>query len=296
MLRKTLLTLLSALALASAAHAEDAQTDAQAKAQAEALVGSLHFRSGDIALNEAKATFHLGQGYRYLDQADARRVVEDLWGNPSDDSVLGLIVPAGESLIADDGWAVVVTYSDDGHVDDDDAKDTDYDELLTSMKKEAEEENDDRRKAGYAPLHIVRWAAPPRYDMTSKKLYWARELASDGNPEHTLNYDIRVLGRNGYLSLNAVSRMSELGRVQSGMQDLLPLTEFNPGARYADFNSSTDKLAGYGVAALIAGGIAAKTGLFAKIGLLLLGLKKFVIFIFAGIAAFVRKLFGRKDR
>ena len=300
MSRKTLLALAAALMIATSAFAQDAATedapaDAAAQAQAKALIDALHFRSGDIVVADAKATFHLGDRYRYLDQADARHVVEDLWGNPPDSSVLGLIVPAGDSLMDDNGWAVVVTYSDDGYVSDSDAKDTDYDALLKSMKEGAEEENSERRKQGYTPLHIVGWAMPPRYDKDSKKLYWARELSADGASEHTLNYDIRVLGRYGYLSLNAVSGMSQLDRVRSGMQGLLPLAEFDPGARYADYNSSSDKVAGYGIAALIAGGIAAKTGLLAKLGVLLIAGKKFVVFIFAGIASFVRKLFGRKD-
>ena len=285
-----------ALTLAIApVFAQDPQPQADDAAKIQAFLDSLHFRSGDIAVGEAKATFHLGDRYRYLEQAEARRVLEELWGNPPDDSVLGLIVPNKGALTDDDSWAVVVTYSDDGYVSDKDANETDYAELLKSMKQEAEDSNSERAKQGYPMVHVVGWATPPRYDMTSKKLYWAKEIDFVGTGEHTLNYDIRVLGRHGYLSLNAISVMSQLDRVQSGMQDLLPLAEFDPGARYADYNDSTDKVAGYGIAALIAGGIAAKSGLLAKLGVLLLAGKKFIILIFAGIAAFVRKLFGKKD-
>ncbi|MBK9655205.1 MAG: DUF2167 domain-containing protein [Rhodanobacteraceae bacterium] len=41
--------------------------------------------------------------------------------------------------------------------------------------------------------------------------------------------------------------------------------EFDQGARYADFNPDSDRTAEYGLAALIAGGVAAKSGLLTKL-------------------------------
>ena len=191
---------------------------------------------------------------------------------------------------------MVVTYSDDGFVSDEDAAKIDYDDLLKEMKDGVKEENAERKKNGFETVDLTGWAVPPRYDANSKKLYWAKELAFEGQQQHTLNYDIRVLGRRGYLSLNAVSGMSELPRVQAGMQQLLPMTEFDPGARYADYDKSTDKVAAYGVAALIGGGLAAKAGLFAKLGLLLAKFWKLALIAVVGLGAGVRKLFAGKDR
>lgn len=267
------------------------------EAKLKAFMGSLKYRSGDIAVPEAEAAFHLGTQFRYLDKADARRVLEELWGNPPDESVLGMVVPTATPLDSEKSWAVVVTFSDEGYVSDEDAAKTDYDALLAELKEATEAENAARKDAGYESLNLVGWAVPPRYDAASKKLYWAKEIAFQGGEQHTLNYDVRVLGRRGFLSLNAVAGMSELNAVQSGMQQLLPSAEFNSGARYADYDSSTDKAAGYGIAALIGGGIAAKTGLLAKLGVLLLAGKKLIVFLVLGLFAFVGKLFrGKKDR
>jgi len=285
--------LVGLLAATTGAHAQD---NADGDAKMKAFVDSLHFRSGEIAVPEANAHFRLGNGFRYLDKPDARKVLEQLWGNPPDDGVLGLVVPTAQPLESDASWAVVVTYSDDGFVSDEDASKTDYDEMLEDMQAGAKDENAERKKSGYEAVELVGWAVPPRYDGASKKLYWAKELDFEGTPQHTLNYDIRVLGRRGYLSLNAVSAMSELSTVQTGMQQLLPMTEFDQGARYADYDASSDKLAAYGVAALIGGGLAAKTGLFAKLGLLLLGLKKLLIPLVLGAAAFGRKILGFFNR
>jgi len=74
------------------------------------------------------------------------------------------------------------------------------------------------------------------------------------------------------------------------------MADFDAGQRYADFNPSTDKLAAYGIAALVAGGIAAKAGLFAKLGVILLAAKKFIILAVAAVGAALKKLFGGKDK
>lgn len=280
------------LAVAGLAAAQD---DAGTRAEQEArqLVASLHWRDGEVAVGGgAQARLRLGDEFRYLDAPDARKVLEQLWGNPPDESVLGMVVPKGRGVLDDAGWAVVVTYSDDGFISDEDATGIDYDELLQEMKDGTEEESAARREAGYGGIALMGWAEPPRYDAAAKKLYWAQDLQFEGSENRTLNYDIRVLGRRGYLSLNAVARMSELADVRQGMQRLLPMVEFDAGSRYADFDASTDKVAAYGIAALIGGGIAAKAGLFAKLGALLLGLKKLLIPLVLLLAAMVKPLFG----
>ena len=283
--------LIGLLAVTSLAHAQD--DDAQARAKMQQFISSLHFKEGEIAVPGAQARFKLGPDFSYLEQADARRVVEQLWGNPPDESVLGLVVPRGRGLLDQHGWAVVVTYSDDGYVSDEDAAKIDYAKLLKDMQAETRAANGERKDAGYEAVNLVGWAVPPRYDGASKKLYWAKELDFAGTDQHTLNYDIRVLGRRGYLSLNAVAGVSDLADVQSGMQQLLPMTEFDAGSRYADYDAKNDKLAAYGIAALIGGGIAAKAGLFAKLGVLLLAGKKFVVLLLAGGVAAWRKLSGK---
>ncbi|WP_235566531.1 DUF2167 domain-containing protein [Lysobacter sp. Root667] len=272
----------------------------QAEQRAQQLVQSLQYSEGKVAVAQAQAHLNLGKEFRYLGAADARKVLEQLWGNPPDADVLGMVVPRGGDLLDDKGWAVVVTYADEGYVSDEDAAKIDYSEMLQEMKDSTKESNAERREAGYGGIDLIGWAEPPRYDAAAKKLYWAKELAFEGSENHTLNYDIRVLGRRGYLSLNAVAGMGEIGQVRAGMQQLLPAVEFDQGARYADYDSSSDKTAAYGLAALVGGGIAAKAGLFGKIGVLLLGLKKLLIPLVLVIGAFFGKVLnffrrGKKD-
>ena len=289
------------LAVGMGAGAPSARAQAQesaAREQAEALVATLKFRDGEVAVPRADARFRLDRNFRYLEAADARKVLEQLWGNPPDDSVLGLVVPRGRGVLDENGWAVVVTYSDDGYVSDEDAAKIDYDELLQEMKDGTEEQNAARKDAGYGGIALNGWAEPPHYDAGAKKLYWAKDLTFEGSQGRFLNYDIRVLGRRGFVSLNAVAGMEQLEDVRAGMQQLLPQVEFDQGARYADYDAKTDKVAAYGIAALIGGGFAAKAGLFAKLGALLLGLKKLLIPLVLVLLGLGKKILGafRRDK
>lgn len=304
MTRKSLLPALLLAALAwitfsAPAHADDAE-DKASQAKVEAFLDSLQLQSGTIAVPKAQATLNLTPGYSFLPAKDAQRVLTDLWSNPPDEDVLGMIVPSRDPhvLLDNDSWAVVVTYTDEGYVSDEDASKVDYADMLKDMQKADRDGNAERLKQGYPAVDLVGWAEPPHYDAASHKLYWARDLKfrkGDGSEDgHTLNYDIRVLGRQGYLSLNAVAPIDQLAQVRADMPQVLAMTDFDAGQRYADYNPRTDKLAAYGIGALVAGGIAAKAGLFAKLGIMLLALKKFIVIGIAAIGGLFAKLFKRK--
>lgn len=263
--------------------------------EVQKFLDSLHYRTGTVDVKGGHSTLKLTQDFRYLEASDAQRVLQ-AWGNPPDSSVLGMILPASASPVDKDGWAVVITYSSDGHVSDEDAAKLDYSKMLKDMQEETRDSNDERKKLGYETVDLVGWATPPHYDAATNKLYWAKELAFGGESAHTLNYDIRVLGRGGYLSLNAVAGMNQLPMVESKMQNVLAMTEFDAGQRYGDFNASTDKIAAYGIGALVAGTIAAKAGLFTKLFVMILAAKKFIIAGLLAVGAAFKKFFsGRKS-
>lgn len=268
---------------------------AQEQDKTQAFLDSLDYQQGVVAVPEAHATLRLGEGFRYLPKADARRVLEDFWGNPEDDSVLGMLVPTADALGTDHSWAVILTWTDEGHITDEDAAEIDYAELLADMQEETRDANPMLKEAGYPTAELVGWAQPPRYDGASKRLHWAKHLQFEGHESGTLNYDIRVLGREGYLSMTAIADMADLPRVNAGMAEVLPMAEFDAGQRYADFNEDTDHTAAYGLAALVGGGAAAKAGLFAKIGLLLAKFWKLLLIGGLALAAGAKKVFGKKD-
>ncbi len=281
------------LASATSVFAEEPQPKQMSAQEFEA---SLHYQTGDVVLPGGAATLKVPPSFRYLDSKDSERVLVLAWGNPSGKNTLGMLFPADVSPVSQNSWGVVITYQEDGYVSDKDASSINYDSLLKEMKEGIAEENKERQKKGYQTIDLTGWAAKPYYDQTTHKLYWAKELAFNNDPEHTLNYSIRVLGRRRVLVLNAVSGVSQLAAVEKGMQQVLAFTDFNPGYRYADYDSKSDKTATYGIAALVAGGVAAKAGLFTKLFAMLVAAKKLVIVAGVAIVAFIGKLFkGKKS-
>lgn len=269
----------------------DSQEEGMTAAEFEA---SLNYQQGEVKLSGGKATLQVPEGFRYLDPANAQQVLEQAWGNPDGTGTLGMLFPANVGPTDDESWGVVITYQDDGHISDEDADSIDYAELLENMQAETEEANEERVQAGYGPISLVGWAEVPSYDPGSKKMYWAKELKFGDDDDNTLNYNVRVLGRDGVLVLNAVAGTNQLSVVKDSMQDVIGFSNFTEGNRYADFNPDTDNVAAYGLAALVGGTIAAKTGLFAKLLALLIVGKKFIIVFLIALGVFVKKMFSRK--
>ncbi|WP_038488003.1 DUF2167 domain-containing protein [Janthinobacterium agaricidamnosum] len=296
MLKKFLAALLCLSVNASMAHAANDTRPAAQQMTAEQFIAALDFQKGKITLPGGLATLDLPANFRYLSPSDTERVLVDAWGNPPNAPTLGMVVPAAISPLEADGWGVIVTYEKGGHVKDDDADSIQYDALLKDMQQAVLDNNSERKKQGYPGMRLVGWAEPPGYAKSTHKLYWAKELGIDGMDGHSLNYNVRVLGREGVLNLNAVAGMNQIVAIKTEMKQVTAFTEFTDGHRYADFDGSTDKVAEYGLAALVAGGVASKLGLFGKLLALLLAFKKIIFIGLAAAAAGIFRFFGRKSK
>ena len=291
------LVLLSILTPLFGENPPEAPTPDQAtlRANLEKIAEGLHYQDGEITLQGGLAKIHLPNGFRFLDPTNAEIVLSKIWGNPPGAKTLGMLVPTDISPASASAWAVILTYDEDGYVKDDDAEKIDYTKLLKEMQESTTEASKEREKQGFGSIQLIGWATPPRYDKSSHKMYWAKELKFDGSDENTLNYNIRLLGRRGVLVLNAVAGMEQLPAIQSATPTLLSMIDFQEGHRYSDFDSSSDKVATYGLAALVAGGIATKAGLFKGLFVALLAAKKFVIIGVIAIGAYLKKVFGKKN-
>jgi uncharacterized membrane-anchored protein len=284
----------------SAGITDSLQTDSTEIAAEEQMAGldsviqSMDFKKGSYILKSDLATITIPQGFTFLEANDAHYILTDIWGNPEDKTVLGMLVPESADLLNSDAWAIVYTYEEDGHVEDDDAEDIDYDEMLKDMQKQSREYNAERTKEGYPAVEVIGWAQKPYYDAATHKLYWAKELEFGGDSLHTLNYNIRMLGRKGVLVMNVIAGMNQLPLVNNNIKNIIASTEFNKGNRYEDFDSSSDKIAEYGIGGLIAGGVLAKTGLLAKLGLLITKIWKVVAIAAIALIGFFRNKLGSK--
>lgn len=291
------LRLLAAIGLSLPLHAlaEEAPVPQESKFDPVAFEASLKYQTGKIALPNGKAELNLGDRFRYLSPTDTDRLLVEGWGNPKSDPTLGMIIPANVSPLEAAGWGVIVEYEDSGHVSDEDAKDINYDEMLVDMQKDTKANNEERIKAGYGSIDLVGWASKPYYDATGHRMHWAKELKFNGSDENTLNYNIRVLGREGVLILNAISSMDQFATIKPELEQMVKVAEFTPGNRYSEFNEATDRMSEYGLAALVAGGVAAKAGWLAPI---LLFFKKFAVLLVLGLGWLGKKAYSyvRRDK
>jgi uncharacterized membrane-anchored protein len=255
----------------------------------DSIESTLVYQHGDIKL-ESIGTLSVPTGFRYLNASQAQYVLQDLWGNPQDTTVLGLIVPEAKGVLANDSWAFIITYEAMGYVKDDDADDIDYDDMLEQLKTDQVEENKLREQMGYDPIEMIGWASQPYYDKDKKVLHWAKELKFGDNEYHTLNYNVRVLGRKGVLVLNAVSGMEQLNEVKANIDPVLTSFAYADGLKYDEFNPELDEVAAWTIGGLVAGKVLAKAGILA----LLLKYIKVIIIGIGAIGTAAWKWFKRK--
>lgn len=284
---KNILAAFAAVLISTAIYAQDAE-----QAVIDSIEKSFTYQHGKIALKGGIGEITVPAGFKYLDVEQAKHVLVDLWGNPaSDDITLGLILPEKQGIMGDKGYVFNIQYDEIGYVKDDDADDIDYEELLTEMQKDSEEENKEREKNGYDPVRMIGWAAPPFYDKEKKILHWAKEIQFGKDPLHTLNYNVRILGRKGVLVLNAIASMPDLPLVKKDIHHVLNIVKFKDGFQYKDFDPSVDEVAAWTIGGLVAGKVLAKVGFFAiiaKFG------KVIGIGAIAAVSAFWKKIRGRK--
>ena len=258
----------------------------------EQIEKSLTYETGKIILGKDLAVLQVPAGYRYLSAKQSQYVLSQLWGNPPDSTTLGMLFPENQGPFHENSHAIEISYSEEGYIDDSDAKDLDYTDLLAEMQSDVRDGNPARVQAGYPKVELVGWASPPFYDANTHKLHWAKELNFESSETNTLNYNIRILGRKGYLVLNVIGDINVLPAIKMNIKPVLASVDFTKGNRYSDFNPDIDEVAAYGVGGLIAGKVLAKVGFFA------LFLKFWKVIITVVMAAFYyirKKFFGEKE-
>ncbi len=289
-MKKSIAALCAFLMLASAASAQDPDT---LYLGADSINMGFHYETGTITLPGDNAIINVPAGFRFLDKAQAKTVLTDLWGNPEDNTILGLLVPENHDVLDSNAWLYTLSFEPLGYVKDEDADDINYDDLLRDMKKDQEAENAQRIKEGYVAIDIVGWASKPFYDKDKKTLHWAKELHFGTDPQNTLNYNLRILGRKGVFVLNAVASMREMGEVKASITDVLGSVTFKAGEKYSDFDPSVDQVAAWSIGGLVAGKVLAKVGFFALIAKFW---KIIAIAVAAGFTGFVRWFRGRRKK
>ena len=269
---------LSAMLLLAAAPVLSQDQDAFAQAMTE-----LDWVSGPADVGIANiASVDLPTGYSYLDSDDTAALME-LFQNPTSTE---------EYYVGPDDmrWWAVFSFEDSGYINDDEQIDAVA--LLESLRAGNEYSNEERRNRGWSELHITGWQYPPFYEQDTNRLAWAIRAESDGEP--IVNYNTRLLGRKGVMSAVLVADPETLDASVGEFKQLLATFDYEQGHRYAEYLPG-DKVATYGLAALVTGGAAAAVaksgaakGLFKLIG-------AGAIAVFAVFSRVAKRMFKRSD-
>lgn len=273
-------------AAAETAPAEDASAPVSEEEKAwYAALDALAWVKGPATVEVAgNSKLVLPEGYVYLDTANTDKYLELTQNLASGTEVL--VAPADLS------WSAYLSFTDDGYVKDDEK--IDAAQLLEVLQKGSEEGNKERLRRGWPELHVVDWAVPPAYNPANKRLEWATLLQSEG--ERSANFSTKLLGRRGHTSVILASRPEDLPAARTQLESLLGGFDFNQGERYADWVPG-DKVAEYGLAALVLGGaaaIATKKGFWAVVAGFVVAKAKLLIGALVALAAGARKLFFKK--
>lgn len=291
MLSRILLPLLASFTLlaavpAGAAGGQQAEVEAAiAAAQSTQMSGPARIPLG------GQATIDVPEGFAFIPQREAAALMHAM-GNSTGEGFYGLVI--SDKM---DGF-VSVRFDASGYVKDDDAKDWNADELLQNLRDGTEATNEERRSRGIPEFTVAGWVEKPHYEAATHRLVWSAELRDKvPNPDRPVpgvNYNTYQLGREGYISMNLVTNRDQVEAQKPVARQLLAALEFNDGKRYADFNQSTDKVAAYGLAALVGGVAAKKLGLLAVILAFLAKFAKIGAVAAIGGFAVLRKVFGGK--
>jgi uncharacterized membrane-anchored protein len=248
-------------------------------------------RDGSHKLGESSSTLSLPRDHAAAFAADAVRF-ETLLGNGdlASKHVEAVVVNRRNEQV------IFQSFNDEGYITLDDWKDVDAAAMLATIKDNTEKGNAEKTRDGFSPVHVKGWLQQPTLDRDGNTVRWA--IAADDGSTPIVNAVALRLGRRGFEKLTWVGDANAYV-AQGGELDLmLGSHTFDPGFRYADYVSG-DKVAAYGVGALVAtlvGAKLAKIGLFA--GLLVL-LKKFgviaVVALGGVLAKFRRTIFGQKQ-
>lgn len=157
----------------------------------DSVAQTLEYQTGTVTLKNNIATIVVPYGFKYLNGESSDMILTDIWGNPpseEENRSLGMLLKADETPFMDSSFCINITYAEEGFIEDDDAKDIDYDELLETMQEDTEASNKYREAEGYERIELIGWASKPYYDEVNKKLHWAKELKfGDYEGANTLN-------------------------------------------------------------------------------------------------------------
>ncbi|KYP15727.1 DUF2167 domain-containing protein [Flavihumibacter sp. CACIAM 22H1] len=230
------------------------QIKAEFNKQVDSIDKELTFHAGKLRFAEQSVRMKVPSGYYFIDANQSRYILETVWGNVPDEEVLGMIVRSDflPSEINND-YSFVISYSPTGYIPTGQTTDFDHRELLEEVQNQLQESNKKRLEKGFNALQAEKWIMVPYFDSYKKAVYWATELKVNGSDESLVNYNLRLLGKNGVLKINAVGTIDQLPAIKKVLPYLLAQTSFIEGFRYEDYSPEEQSGGGMETGRIISG-------------------------------------------
>lgn len=287
---KKFLSFIAVALLTTATYADewDDLTDEEKEYIIYVQTDSIQGINQSFHIGVANATVEdLGE-YTFLNKEEANHLLADYWDNEEEDNMIGCIIPKTD-IYYNVPYAFFIYSDKSGYISDDDAKDVDYDDLMDGWKKDMKERESEIEEKGLIKRELLGWAEKPYYDEQTKTLHWARKLKFEGSDDNTINYDIYILGKDGYIKLEAVGTEDQLAELKECTKHIISHVKYDEGYRYEDFDEATDNVAGWTVGGLVAGKMLAKAGFFAKFW-------KVIVIAVGAIGGVIAKIFKGKKK
>jgi len=258
-------------------------SNSQESEESGSLWESINWQTGPvIARLGENAEFRVPEGFLFAGAEDTRVLMQAM-GNILSNEEIGFFSPQGME------WFVLFEFSNVGYVKDDEKDQLNADAILDSIKQSTEQSNEVREQNGFGSLTILDWEVKPHYSENTNNLEWAIR-AQEAEGGLVINHNTRILGRLGIMKATLVVNSESFAETFPVYRSHMESFSFKSGQKYADFRQG-DKIAKYGLTALVAGGAAAvavKSGLLKYIW-------KILVVVAIGGGAFFKRLFGRKS-
>lgn len=208
----------------------------------------IDFKSGPFTASLCgMASVNVPAGYLFVEKKDVKKF-QDVIHNITSGSECGIVISDTGSRFA------VFSYIPSGHILDDEKGNLNPNEIMATLKRNTDKSNVERKNRGWGEMTLIGWEVTPHYDQLTNNLEWGIRGVSEG--ETVINYNIRLLGREGLMTVVCVDNPENFKQSLYEFRKIVSNFGFKTGEKYAEYRQG-DKLAQYGLSALIVGGAAA---------------------------------------
>ncbi|MBL4704246.1 MAG: DUF2167 domain-containing protein [Flavobacteriales bacterium] len=229
-----------------------AQMDSVTNSRIDSIEATLDYELGTQTLGANQATLQLSSTFKFLGPTEASFALVGILGKPEiNQKTWGIVVPFEVNLFNPSAYHFDIHYLDSGYVHQQDLSLIDYKELFLELQIQTGLKRDSLRDKNQKPRTLLQWAQQPIQDTISHSLVWGFKYVVDGETENRIQYEARILGRFGYVSISSEGPASTKAEQYDHLNKVLQSFSFKIGQKYSDYKPCCDQVTSYGTIYLI---------------------------------------------